>query len=134
MKHLWLSAIIIGSIVLAAGIYFVPSDFFQASVNVIKYYDEIGKVGSSPEAKVQVPKGDIFKDILPALIKLSVSVLVSVMLIYVTIAGIFFVSSGITEENYEAAKKIMSYMILGAIFITISLSLVYAITQIDWFQ
>lgn len=80
-----------------------------------------------------VPKGDLFEDFIPGVIRILFRFASLGVLVAFVVSGVMYVLSFGNDDSVQKAKRMLYYSIIGFAFVALAFAIVKAITNIDFF-
>lgn len=115
------------------GPYEASRNFLNEEEDAKKALNAVNAVIIGPARPAKVPEGDLVEDFIPQVIRQLFRFTWLAILIGFVVAAILLITSADNEEHHTQAKKILTYSLIGFVFVALAFALVKAITAIDFF-
>lgn len=115
------------------GPYEASRTFLNKEEDAKKALNAVNAVIIGPARPANVPEGDLVEDFIPQVIRQLFRFTWLAILIGFIVAAILLITSADNEERHTQAKKILTYSLIGFVFVALAFALVKAITAIDFF-
>jgi hypothetical protein len=123
------------------GVYVSDAAFDAAEKKAIEAMNDVNRFLAAPVQpgakslcfEGTVPKGNLFEDFIPQLIRLMFRFTSVMILISFIVSGVLFIIAFDNEDYTSKAKRMLYYSIVGFGFVTLAYAIVKGITQVNYF-
>lgn len=113
------------------------NDFEVAEKAAFTAINDVNRFIFSParpgEGEGTVPKGDLMKDFIPQAIRLLFRFTSVAILIAIVVSGVMLATAMDNEEKATKAKHMLTFSLVGFVFVALAFAIVKAVTDIDFF-
>ncbi|MBI2463991.1 hypothetical protein HYV57_03480 [Candidatus Peregrinibacteria bacterium] len=82
----------------------------------------------------KVPKGDLFKDTAPGIIRIILEITGYLLFAAIVVAAIMLITARGKEDGLKKGKEILKYSVMGLIIIAIAYAVIYGVASLDFFN
>ncbi len=115
--------------------YVAPDNVFtDAKRKANQELMKVRQIMLAPDRPGNVPSGDIVSDFIPQIIRQLFRFAWLLVLVSLTVSGVYFVMAQHDDDRLTKAKTMIYYSLIGFAFIALAFAIVKGVTDIDFFR